>query len=301
MRAQSEKILPQESLNSLPLKRAYQSCLAFASSHYENFPVASLLLPRALRLPVAAIYAFARCADDSADEGEKSPEERLSELNIMESRLYAIENGENFTEPFWMALAHTIRHHSLPLEPFLNLLKAFKQDVLKNRYATFQELLDYCCYSANPIGTLLLKLVGQDLPQNREWSDSICTALQLINFIQDVGVDSQLRNRIYIPLDEIQAFGVSEAQFHEHREDASMKALMQFQGERARAFLLKGQPLAKRLPGRLGLELRCTICGGKRILKVLSERGRSVFQRPKLKGLDWVRILFSGIVLSRLI
>lgn len=248
------------------LKKAYQSCLEFANSHYENFPVASIVLPRELRFPVAAIYTFARQADDIADEGNKSAEERLFELKEFEYILQAIQQGKTFTEPYWMALTHTIRHHHLPLEPFLNLLKAFQQDVLKKRYENFEELLEYCRYSANPIGRLLLKLVKLETPQNIAWSDSICTALQLVNFLQDIKSDRQERDRIYVPTDKINEY--------------SMKA---------RAGLEAGKPLGRTLSGRLGFELRMMIQGGERILN-------SPNHKLRLNKWDWIKIGIGAMI-----
>ena len=258
--------------------------------HYENFPVASVLLPARLREPVEAIYAFARGADDVADEGEAPPAERLARLDDYRAGLDAIERNEppaGPLAPIFERLAHNIRAHALPLQLFRDLLDAFSQDVVKTRYADFTELTDYCRRSANPVGRLLLHLYDATAGDNLACSDRICTSLQLINFWQDVALDREKR-RIYLPAEEMARFGVGEDHIEHGRVDAAWCALMDFQVQRARAMMRAGAPLARRLPGRIGWELRLMVLGGLRILERIEAVGYDVFRhRPTLGKTDW--------------
>jgi phytoene synthase len=259
--------------------------------HYENFPVASILMPRRLRKPVAAIYHFARAADDIADEGELSNEERLQQLDEFRDELDHIANGETPFLPLFQRLAIEIQAHALPLQPMHDLLDAFSQDVVKKRYNDYDELLDYCRRSANPVGNLLLHLYEEATPVNIAYSDAICTALQLINFWQDVAKDWQI-GRVYLPQDDLARFGVSEAQIAEGRCDDNWRALMKFEVDRARALMLSGKPLGSILTGRIGLEMRMIIQGGLRILAKIEAADYDVFNhRPVLKPHDWVIML----------
>lgn len=246
--------------------------------HYENFPVASLLLPAHLREPVEAIYAFARAADDIADEGDDPPILRLARLNDYRRALHDIELGRRPEPPIFARLADAVRTFDLPVQPFRDLLDAFSQDVGKTRYADFDELLDYCRRSANPVGRLLLRLYRVEGGRDLRESDAICTALQLINFWQDVAIDNA-RGRIYLPADSRARFGVDEAQIADGRVDERWRALLAFEIERARALMLSGAPLARRLPGRIGWELRLVVQGGLRILERIQAVGYDVFRR----------------------
>jgi squalene synthase HpnC len=261
---------------------------ALNAGHYENFPVASWVMPRRLRAPVRAIYHFARAADDFADEGDAPPEVRLAALQSFSARLDALERGEPLADdPIFGPLGHAVREHDLSIDLLRDLLDAFSQDVTKTRYAHLGEVIDYCKRSANPIGRLLLKLYGDDDPKHQAWSDGICTALQLINFLQDVAIDYQ-KGRIYLPQDEMAKFGVSEAQIGAGRVDALWQMFMKGQIERARRMLAAGAPLGMALKGRIGLEMRLIILGGERILAQLHEsRGDMFNQRPKLRAGDW--------------
>lgn len=264
--------------------------------HYENFPVASLLLPRHLREPVEAIYAFARSADDIADEGDAPPVVRLARLNDYRRELLAIEQGKTPAEPMFARLARNIRQYGLPIQLFRDLLDAFSQDVGKTRYADFPELLDYCRRSANPVGRLLLVLYKADTPDNLRLSDHICTSLQLINFWQDVAVDWQ-KNRVYLPQDDLARFGITEAHIAEGRVDGPWRELLAFQVQRSRAMMLTGAPLARRLPGRLGWELRLVVQGGLRILEKIEKVGFDVFQqRPTLTRTDWPVLTWRAVI-----
>ena len=273
--------------------------------HYENFPVASLLLPARLREPVAAIYAFARTADDFADEGELPAAERLRLLASYRAeldRIDRIERGEPTDHPIFLRLAPVIRQHGLPLQLFRDLLDAFAQDVVKDRYADYAELLDYCRRSADPVGRLLLHLFGAATPDNLRRSDAICTALQLINHWQDVGIDlgKGQRGRIYLPRDELVRFNVSEDDLMRRATSADFLRLMRFQVDRARALMLSGASLGRDLPGphffRIGMEIRTIVAGGLRILDKIEASGYDVFRRrPVLGPFDWAGILFRSV------
>jgi squalene synthase HpnC len=259
--------------------------------HYENFPVASLLLPAALRPAIEVIYRFARSADDFADEGDDPPALRLQKLDAYREELDRIERGEAPRTSLFHDVASIVRAHGLPLQPFRDLLDAFSQDVVKARYADFPEVLDYCRRSANPVGRLLLHLFRRADERNLRWSDSICTALQLVNFWQDAEID-YAKNRIYLPQDEMARHGVTEAHLAEKRCDDRWRALLAQEVERARAMLLSGWPLGRELPGRMGLEIRTTVRGGLRILEKLQAVRYDMFRhRPVLKWFDWPLIL----------
>ncbi|WP_025917996.1 squalene synthase HpnC [Herminiimonas sp. CN] len=270
-----------------------------AVDHYENFPVASLLLPAHLRPAVAALYAFARSADDLADEGDATADQRLAALAVYERGLDAVERQRLADTPglppLFGALERTVLAYRLPLQPLRDLLSAFRQDVVTTRYPNFAALLDYCRRSANPVGTLMLHLYGTADAANLRDSDAICSALQLINFWQDVAIDWQ-KGRIYLPQEDLERFCVSAAHLSEARVDAAWCALMRFEVERARALMLSGAPLATRLPGRIGWELRLVVQGGLRILEAIEAAGFDVFrQRPVLRTPDWCRIVWRSL------
>lgn len=263
--------------------------------HYENFPVASLILPARLRAPVKAIYAFARTADDFADEGDHPAEWRLARLAEYHAHLDALERGETVDHPVFRALAPHIRAHRLPFPLFHDLLAAFEQDCSKTRYADFGEVMGYCRRSANPIGRLLLALYGDTDQKHLAWSDGVCSALQLINFLQDVAADWR-KGRVYLPQDEMAKFGVSEKQIAEGRVDALWQQFMKTQIERTRKMLQAGAPLGRALPGRIGLETRLVILGGSRILEKLHACQGDVFQqRPVLGAGDWPGLLWKAL------
>jgi squalene synthase HpnC len=267
----------------------YTNCMTV--HHYENFPVASLLLPSEFRHPVALIYRFAREADDFADEGDAPDAVRLAQLESFRQELRKIEAGLPPAIPWFAALGELIRNHRLPIDAFQDLLSAFSQDVTKKRYADYGEALDYCRRSANPVGRLLLTLYGAATPQNLAYSDAICTSLQLINFLQDVAVDYQ-KERIYLPQDEMARFGVSERQIADSDTGGNWSPFMVFQVDRTRALLATGAPLGRLLRGRLGLEMRMIIEGGARILAKIAAADGDVFrQRPVLRWFDWPLML----------
>ena len=277
--------------------------------HYENFPVASLLLPARLREPVEAIYAFARSADDVADEGDAPPIARLARLHDYQLALEACAHGHPVHDPslapLFERLGRAIAAHGLPLQPFRDLLDAFMQDVGKTRYRDFDELRDYCRRSADPVGRLMLHLYGAATAENLKRSDAICTSLQLINFWQDVAVDWRKR-RIYLPQDDMARFGVDEAALDGMARavtpvNANWQALLAFEVQRARAMMLDGAPLARALPGRIGWELRLVVLGGLRILERIEAVGYDVFRhRPTLGRNDWLRLGWRALTFGKL-
>ena len=271
--------------------------------HYENFPVASLLLPARLREPVEAIYAFARSADDVADEGTFSAEARLAGLAAYRQGLVmmvqglpveAVVQGQALA-PLFARLGRVVRNFDLPVTLLHDLLDAFSQDVVKTRYANFTELHDYCRRSADPVGRLLLHLYGAATPENLLLSDRICTSLQLINFWQDIAVDWE-KQRIYLPEEDLYHFGVEEQAVAAGVCDARWRALLGFQVDRARTMMEAGAPLAYRLQGRIGWELRLIVQGGLRILEKIEAAGYDVFRhRPVLTQTDWLRMLWRAV------
>jgi hydroxysqualene synthase len=273
--------------------------LAPPVTHYENFPVASLLCPPRLRPPIAAIYAFARAADDLADEGDASAGERLADLQAYRAELHAVAAGAP-PAPRWAAifapLQAVLQSHALPVPLLDDLLDAFLQDIAKTRdggtYADRAELLDYCRRSANPVGRLLLHLYGEARPAALAESDAICSALQLINFWQDLSVDLP-RGRHYLTDADCAAHGVDRAQLAAGRRSAATDALVMDCAAWARATMLAGAPLVHRLPGRIGWELRLVVQGGLRILdKVQALDGGSLLTRPVLRAADGPRLLW---------
>lgn len=258
--------------------------------HYENFPVASLLVPARLREPIRVIYRFARSADDFADEGEDPPDVRLRKLAEYRRQLAAP------AEPLLREVAKIIREHELPVELFADLLDAFAQDVTRKRYASFAEVMEYCRRSANPVGRLLLHLFKRTSERDLQDSDAICSALQLINFWQDIELDYAKDRRVYLPQDEMARFGVTERHLAEKICDRAWEHLLQFQTQRTRALMLSGADLGQRLPGRIGLEIRATIQGGLRILEKMERAGYDVFRRrPRLRPFDWPLLFLRAV------
>ena len=265
--------------------------------HYENFPVASWLLPAAVRRPIEAIYGFARGADDVADEGVAADAERLAGLQRYVRALDAIDAGGE-PETDFARIAQASREFSLPTRLLRDLIDAFSQDVVKKRYATYAELMDYSRRSADPVGRLVLHVfehAGEGRGYSREQSDAICSALQQINFWQDVEGDWR-KGRVYIPQEDLARFGVAEEAIAAQRTDDRWRALMQFECARSRELLERGTPLAESLPGRFGLEIRATMAGGRRILdKIAAAQGDVFRKRPVLTKLDWLRILGQAV------
>lgn len=295
----------ETALNSASV--ALQS-LNHAASHYENFPVASIFLPRQLRQPIALIYSFARQADDFADEGDLTQEQRLSLLNNFRDELDLVQAYIKPKTDFFAALAQMTKLQKLPLAPFYDLLDAFSQDVSKTRYLNYDEVLDYCRRSANPIGRLLLHLYQASTAKNIELSDNICTALQIINFLQDIAIDfkkNEGKQRIYMCQDELAKFGITELQINayvnaEQAIDSRWQQFMQFNLQRASAMMRAGKPLGGILKGRIGFELRMIIAGGERIIARINKANGDIFShRPELNHWDWVLIFFKALLKIR--
>ncbi len=267
-----------------------------AVDHYENFPVASVLLPARLRRPVALIYRFARESDDFADEGDLPDAERLARLASFTRELQRIENKEPPGIPWFADLAAVIHEHGLPIQLFHDLLSAFAQDVTKKRYADYAEVLDYCHRSANPIGRLLLVLYNAASERNLQYSDAICSSLQLINFWQDVAIDWQ-KDRVYFPQNDMQRHGITEMQIAAGDSGGNWQRLMDFEVRRTRELLYTGLPLGRSLKGRIGLEMRMIIAGGDRILeKITAVRGDVFRHRPVLTKPDWALMLYRSLM-----
>ena len=271
---------------------------AHGVDHYENFPVASFLCPPALRPAIMAIYWFARTADDLADEGDAAPAARLADLAAFGADLDACAAGRPASSR-WAAvftpLESVIRQYALPLGLLADLLSAFKQDVVKTRYASQAELLDYCRRSANPVGRLLMHLYQVKDAESLAQSDCICTALQLINFWQDLGQDIP-RGRIYLPADGFAKHGVDEAQLLRLDVNPATTALIADYLALAQALMQRGAPLVKKIPGRAGWELRLVVQGGLRIAEKIEQlEFATLRQRPKLNAWDGVVMLWRAV------
>ncbi len=304
------------------LPPAYAACERMAREHYENFPVASRLLPPAMRQHVAAVYAFARVADDFADEGDRPDHERLRLLDAWRQRLSAstCPNGNRGSDnpsaggdpagagpqscavehdQIFLALGDSIRRCRLPVGLFEDLLSAFRQDVTTHRYEDFAAVLDYCRRSANPVGRLVLRIAGHDDPALDAASDAVCTALQLTNFWQDLARDWS-RGRLYVPLAELRSAGAVEDDLNGGRLTPAWAALMASLGARTRALFDRGRFVCDTIGGRLGLELRLTWLGGRRILDRLERSGYDVFTaRPSLGGRDLAALAWGAATWRR--
>ncbi len=279
--------------------RAQQAPIAVPVSHYENFPVASWVGPPALRAAISAIYAFARGADDIADEGGGTQAVRIAGLDRYAAMLDQIERARDSSgdpvEPPFAALAAAIRRHGLPVAPFRDLLSAFRQDVTQPLYRDFDHLVDYCRRSANPIGRLLLHLYSVTDAVELRRADAICTGLQLANFWQDVALDWS-KGRIYLPADDMARFGVGEQHIVDGIVDEHWRRLMAFEVARTRDLLRSGLPLARALPLRARLELKMVVAGGFRILGALDRVQGDVFRhRPVLRRRDWAMMLAAAL------
>jgi hydroxysqualene synthase len=275
---------------------------AVSVDHYENFPVASLLCPAELRPAVRAIYAFARGADDLADEGNASPAQRLADLAAYRADLRAVVAG-TAPSPRWnavfLALHEALHAHRLPPSLLHDLLDAFEQDVVKQRYADRAELLDYCRRSANPVGRLLLHLYAvEDAPALAQ-SDAICSALQLINFWQDLGIDTA-RGRLYVPLADCARHGVPAETLLARTDSVPARRLVAELVAWARSLMQQGMPLPARLGGRIGFELRLVVQGGLRVVEKIERGGFDALrQRPTLRPFDAPLLLWRALAMSR--
>lgn len=278
------------------LARAYAACAAFAESHYENFPVASRLLPASMRPHVAAVYAFARVADDIADEGDAAPPVRQARLHDWQLRLHEAAAGRTIASGphrhVFLALGHSIRALHLPIELFDDLLSAFAQDTTTTRYDSWTDLFDYCRRSANPVGRLVLRIGGYgDAAMDRS-SDALCTALQLTNFWQDLGRDWRA-GRLYVPREVSAASGARERDLDDGRVTAAWIDALGRCVERTRACYAQGRHVCDGVRGRLRLELRLTWLGGVTILDRI-DRGRAALlqTRPTIGAADLPSLLW---------
>jgi hydroxysqualene synthase len=275
--------------------QAFQFCEKLARDHYENFPVASLLVPREKRRHVYAIYAFARIADDYADEPGLTLAERVDSLSVWDEQLIDAYRGHAH-HPVFVALRETVDRFEIPIDLFQRLLKAFRSDVTTHRYESFDDVLGYCENSANPIGRLLLLLFNYRSETTMEYSDSICTALQLTNFWQDVTVDLE-KDRVYIPLDDIREFGYSEEELLSLHCSQSFRDLMCYEVERTEQMFQDGRPLIRTVGSDLRTELRLTWKGGMHILNKIQRNNFDVLsQRPALSKWDKTVILLSSLI-----
>ncbi len=289
--------------------------------HYENFPVASFVLPARLRHPVEVIYAFARTADDFADEGDAPAAERIAALDAYAAQLDNIRHGRPVEGKLFDDIVAVAKEHQLPLQPLHDLLSAFRQDVTKTRYADFGEVMDYCRRSANPVGRLLMALFKDNDARHLAYSDALCSSLQLINFLQDVAIDYR-KGRVYLPQDELARAGLSDALLGmlcgeavpEARKPAlaplggipvvssvsspedRFRSFMHDQIRRVRNMLQASAPLGLVLPGRIGFETRMIIAGGDRILRKLhNDPLAPLKRRVRLNAWDWAVIILRAL------
>ena len=273
---------------------AFAYCKQLAKSHYENFHVASFFLPKSLRQPFHVVYAYCRCSDDLADEHDGSPESRKLALQRLEDWQRQLDQcfdsiePNRETHPVFVALQSLLRHFALPKKPFTDLLVAFRHDQMQQNYATFDDLLNYCRYSANPVGCIILHLVCQPSAEQLAWSDSICTALQLANFWQDVRRDRTLR-RCYIPQDVAQKFGIDLADLH---DSPNFRRMMQELVADARDRFRAGEPLVKSVPRKIRRDIALFIRGGLAILDAIEHLQFNVLEtRPALSKWTKLRLL----------
>jgi hydroxysqualene synthase len=277
------------------LDEAYAACARVARGHYENFPVASLLLPPPMRPHIAAIYAFARAADDFADEGDRPPDDRLRRLDDWHARLTACVAGAAADDPVFVALGETIRTCALPVGLFEDLLSAFRQDVTTTRYASWADVRDYCRRSANPIGRLVLRVSGRADDRLDAASDAVCTALQLTNFWQDLDRDWR-KGRLYVPRETIERAGASERDLDARAITPAWREALSDMAARTRALFDAGRPVCDGVEGRLRYELRFTWLGGRRILDRLEAAGFDVFAaRPTLGAADLASLAWRAV------
>jgi squalene synthase HpnC len=271
------------------LKEVYNSAIEEAKRHYENFPVVSVFLRKRLLPHVALFYVFARRADDIADEGNLTVEERLGKLRSYRNALSSALSG-TFVSPFWEALSHTISKFDLTPQYFYDLLHAFEIDVLKKRFDTQEELYRYCRLSANPVGRVMLEFYGIRSPLAFSKADAITTALQLTNFWQDVSVDLQ-KGRIYLPLEIMKKFDYSEEKFLKKEFDFRFAELMRYEIGLTEKMFREGRELLNFLPFGLKIQINATIYGGLEILKKIKRIGFNVLNyRVKLNKMNFIWI-----------
>ncbi|HMI31744.1 MAG TPA: squalene synthase HpnC [Candidatus Limnocylindrales bacterium] len=285
--------LKTDEAEPVPLHLAYRVCEDIARTHYENFPVASRFIPAERRLGLAAIYAFARQADDVADAAAPS-EDRLRALDAIEDAFLRALDGDP-RGPVLTALADTVERHGLSAEPFLDLLGAFRLDARDATFRTWDDLLAYCRGSANPVGRLVLALYDIDDPQALEASDAVCTALQLTNFWQDLGPDLA-RGRLFLPLDDLNRFSLDPGGLTHASSRADLTRLLVHECRATRDLFSRGAPVVRATPALLSLHLRATIAGGRAILRAVERLGWRVLEkRPRLNGAARVGIALRAL------
>lgn len=274
------------------IELAYSNAIRFTKSHYENFPVLSVFVPKALQKHVAVVYQFARQADDLADEGKFTEAERIENLFEYENDFVKSLSGV-FKNQFWMALANTIIAFNLTQSNFKNLLIAFRQDVTKSDYQNLDELLNYCKYSANPVGRIILELHRINNTRALEYSDSICTGLQLTNFLQDVAVDYE-KGRVYLPQEDIKKHKVDLKLIKSKKMDANFQELIKSEIEIVKSYFNNGKKLLQFLPFGLRQQIRWTIGGGIGILSKIENINYDVInKRPVFSKLDFIKLLLN--------
>ena len=256
------------------LESAYRECIAIVRSHYENFSVASRLMPRDTLPHIAAIYAYCRGVDDLGDEAAG---DRLTLLDDWAAQLEQCYSGSP-TEPRFLALQHTISAFDIEPQPFLDLIEANRMDQLNTRYETYEDVLHYCRHSANPVGRLYLSLIGKNDPERRALSDATCTALQLANFWQDVRRDYEM-GRVYIPQEDVRRFAYTEDELARGEYTPAFRDLMEFQVERARRLFDEGLPLVDTLNGIFKLHVKLFTLGGLRVLDAIERQNYDVLSR----------------------
>lgn len=272
----------------------YQEALQLSSEHYENFPVTSFLFPRYLRKDVALVYRFARVADDIVDEGNNPPDIKQKRLSQFRDNFKNSLNG-NYQNTFWELLHKTIEARNLNTQNFLNLLSAFEQDISKNEYKTFGELLAYCENSANPVGKIILELYGIKDDEVIMLSDKICTALQLTNFWQDVSVDMQ-KDRVYIPLEDFSKFKTEKSILFSEQNTGELRQIIKFEVDRTKKMFIEGAKIIEFLTGRLKWQIKWTINGGMKILGKMEKNNYDVLNyKPTLTKFDYIIALVNPL------
>lgn len=290
--------MSQSNENDIELENEYSKSIQYAVSHYENFPVISFFVPKRLRKHTAIVYQFARQADDIADEGQLDDLTRMTKLDGYQKEFEDTLSG-NYSNGFWKALHNTILQKKINSQYFINLLLAFKQDLVKKTYSNYKDVNNYCEKSANPVGRIVLEIYGIIDNDAKKYSDDICTALQLTNFYQDISVDI-LKDRIYIPQEDIIKFNVNKSDIVNKKYSENFKNLMKFEIERTKLLFEEGRKLLPLLPLRLKYQILITIKGGEAILRKIEESNYDVLsKRPTLTKFNFIKLFASAILLRK--
>jgi squalene synthase HpnC len=269
---------------------------AATRAHDENFPVAFLLAPRDVRADMRAVYAFSRATDDLGDEGPGGPAERLARLDAWEADLRGAVAGDAAADARLAALAAAIARRGLPLDPFLRLIEANRMDQRRSRWDTHDELLEYCRHSATPVGEMVLGVLGYRDPWRVGMSDATCIGLQLVNFWQDIARDLRDRHRVYLPLEDMARFGVTEDDLRRPPAGERVRRLVELEVERARGYLLEGEPLHRFVPRRVSLDLRMFSAGGLALCDAIARQGYDTLsRRPAPAALGRARIAAAAV------